>query len=84
MPKSKRDLIEAVADRRGIGTREAEASIDTVLAAIASLAADDRLTLRGFGSFETRTRAARQGRNPQTGEAIQIPASTVLAFRAAK
>jgi DNA-binding protein HU-beta len=84
MPKHKKDLITYVADRHGCGQRGAEELIDTVIAGISSLAADDRLTLRGFGSFETRTRAARQGRNPRTGETIALPASSALAFRAAK
>lgn len=42
------------------------------------------MTIKGFGAFEMRTRAARQGRNPKTGEAVAIPASKTMAFRAAK
>lgn len=83
MPKSKRDLIDHVV-AHGFRPFDAEAAVTAVLAGISSLAASDRLTLRGFGSFETRTRAARLGRNPQTGAEIQIPASSGLAFRAAK
>lgn len=82
---NKQDLIKAVeASGHGFHPREAEAAVDAVLAGISSLAAQDRLTLRGFGAFETRTRAARPGRNPRTGEAIDLPASSALAFRAAR
>lgn len=84
MSKSKQHLIAYVADREGCGQRAAEAMVDTVLAGISSLAANDRLTLRNFGSFATRNRAARPGRNPRTGETIELPASSSLAFRAAR
>lgn len=85
MPQNKQHLVKAVeASGHGFTPREAEAAVDAVLAGISSLAAKDRLTLRGFGAFETRTRAARPGRNPRTGETIELPASTSLAFRAAR
>ena len=83
MPKNKQDLIEHVV-ANGFRPFDAEAAVKAVLDGIASLAASDRLTLRGFGSFETRTRAARTGRNPRTGEAIALPETKALAFRAAK
>jgi DNA-binding protein HU-beta len=83
MPKNRQDLIDHVA-AHGFSTRDAETAVTATLAGISALSAQDRLTLRNFGSFETRTRAARPGRNPQTGETIQIPASSALAFRAAK
>ncbi len=84
MPQGKQDLIDHVAETIDQGQKFSKDVVEAVLAGISTLAAQDRLTLRGFGSFETRTRAARQGRNPRTGEAITIAASSVLAFRAAK
>lgn len=85
MPKNKSDLIRTLETHsHGFHPREAEAAVNAVLDGIASLAAQDRLVLRGFGIFETRTRAARPGRNPRTGEAIDLPASSTLAFRAAR
>lgn len=84
MPKNKKDLINYVADREGRGQRAAEAMVNTVLAGISSLSANDRLTLWGFGSFKTSLRAARLGRNPRTGETIDLPATRSLTFRAAK
>lgn len=83
MPKTKKDLIDHVVTH-GFRPFDADAAVTAVMAGISALASQDRLTLRGFGSFETRTRAARPGRNPRTGETITIPASTFLAFRAAK
>jgi DNA-binding protein HU-beta len=49
-----------------------------------AVAAGDKVTLVGFGSFEARERAAREGRNPQTGKTLQIPATTVPGFSAGK
>ncbi|NJM74887.1 MAG: HU family DNA-binding protein [Acaryochloridaceae cyanobacterium RU_4_10] len=57
------------------------AALETIVEAIAS---GDKVTLVGFGSFEKRDRAARDGRNPQTGEAIKIPAMSVPGFSAGK
>jgi DNA-binding protein HU-beta len=84
MSKSKQDLIDHVAEEIGQGQKFSKDVVEAVLNGISNLAAQDRLTLRGFGSFEVRTRAARSGRNPRTGETIAIPASSALAFRAAK
>ena len=81
---SKADLIDAVAAKADCGRHAAQAMIDTVLGEIAGLAVGQKLILRGFGTFETKTRAARTGRNPQTGLPIEIPASTTLTFKAAK
>jgi DNA-binding protein HU-beta len=83
MPKNRQDLIDHVVSH-GFTTRDAENAVTATLAGISTLSASDRLTLRGFGSFETRTRAARPGRNPRTGEALAIQARSFLAFRAAK
>lgn len=84
MPKTKQDLIDHVAATIEQGQKFSKDVVEAVLDGISALAAQDRLTLRGFGSFETRTRAARTGRNPRTGEAVAIAASTAMAFRAAK
>lgn len=58
-----------------------EADVKAVFQAVATLAADERVTVKGFGTFKFKTRAARTGRNPQTGEAVQIPEKTVLVFK---
>jgi len=81
----KADLVAAVANK----ARMAHKDTDTVIAAmleviIDTVAAGDKVTLTGFGSFEKRERAARQGRNPQTGATIQIPATSAPAFSPGK
>ena len=79
----KSDLIAKIADKAGLTKKDAEkalnAFIDTVTDA---LAADDKIALVGFGTFETKKRAARKGKNPRTGEIIDIPAAKVPAFKA--
>ncbi|MCU0567733.1 MAG: HU family DNA-binding protein [Oculatellaceae cyanobacterium Prado106] len=82
---NKGELVDAVAAKVQITKKEADAvltaAIDTIMEAVAS---GDKVTLVGFGSFEPRQRAAREGRNPQTGKTLQIPATTVPAFSAGK
>lgn len=79
----KSDLIAKIADKSGLTKKDAEkalnAFIDTVTDA---LVADDKIALVGFGTFETKKRAARKGKNPRTGEIIDIPAAKVPAFKA--
>lgn len=79
----KSDLVANIADKAGLTKKDAEkalnAFIDTVTDA---LAADDKIALVGFGTFETKKRAARKGKNPRTGEIIDIPAAKVPAFKA--
>ena len=76
------ELKNTVAQRADISASEADAAIDAVLGAITdALVAGDKVSLPGFGIFETRERAARTGRNPQTGEQIEIAASTSAAFK---
>lgn len=79
----KSDLIANIADKAGLTKKDTEkalnAFIDTVTDA---LAADDKIALVGFGTFETKKRAARKGKNPRTGEIIDIPAAKVPAFKA--
>jgi DNA-binding protein HU-beta len=80
---NKSELRDAVAQAAGLSGAQADKAINAVIDSITSaLAAGDRVTLPGFGTFETRARAARQGRNPQTGETLDIAASTTPAFKA--
>ena len=77
------ELRDAIASEAGLSNAQADKALTATLDAItAALAKGDKVTLPGFGTFETRERAARQGRNPQTGESIDIAASTAPAFKA--
>ncbi|HBG23332.1 MAG: HU family DNA-binding protein [Syntrophaceticus sp.] len=82
---NKAELIGSVAEQAGISKKDAEKAVNAVFAAVSDALADgQKVQLVGFGTFEVRERAARTGRNPQTGEEIQIAASKVPAFRAGK
>ncbi|SDZ20839.1 HU family DNA-binding protein [Thermoactinomyces sp. DSM 45892] len=82
---NKSELVERVAESTGKSKKEASTVVDSVLQAIAeALVSGDKVTLVGFGNFEVKERAARMGRNPQTGEEIQIEASKVPAFKPGK
>ena len=82
---TKKDLRKAVSETSGVSKKDAAAVIDAVFAAITdSVASGDSVQLVGFGTFEARRREARTGRNPHTGEAINISAATVPAFKAGK
>lgn len=82
---NKSDLINAVAEDADISKVAAGRAIDAMIAAVTStLSNGDSVALTGFGSFLVRDRAARVGRNPQTGATIQIKASKVPAFKAGK
>lgn len=82
---NKSDLINAVAEGADISKVAAGRAIDAMIAAVTStLSNGDSVALTGFGSFLVRDRAARVGRNPQTGATIQIKASKVPAFKAGK
>ena len=82
---NKSELIEAMADGAGITKVAAGKALDVYIATITnSLKNGDDVVLPGFGSFTTVTRAARVGRNPRTGDAIQIKASRVAKFKAGK
>ena len=82
---NKTQLVAGVAKTAGIGVPAAAEAVDAVLEVVASsLAAGEPVTVPGFGTFEVRDRSARMGRNPRTGEAIEIAASRVPAFRAGK
>ena len=82
---TKTELIAITAEKTGMTKKDAEKAVAAVLDAItADLAAGNRVQLAGFGIFETKTRAARSGRNPKTNEVIEIAASTNVAFKASK
>ena len=79
------DLVSAIADNSGFSKADAARALEATTSAISgALASGDSVTITGFGSFLVRARAARMGRNPQTGASIQISASNVPAFKAGK
>ena len=82
---NKTDLVETVATEADVSKATAGRCVDAVFDAItAALKADDTVNLVGFGSFSTKSRAARTGRNPRTGEPIQIAASRAPGFKPGK
>ena len=81
----KEDLVKLVAAQAEITSADAGKAVHAVLEGISSaLETGDSVSLIGFGSFKVVKRAARQGRNPQTGETIQIPASKAVKFTVGK
>jgi len=79
------DLATAVAKELGVSVAKGREAVDAVIGQInASLINKEDVTLRGFGSFKCKTRAARMGRNPQTGASLQIDAKEVVTFKASK
>ncbi len=82
---TKTDLIAAVADKAGMTKVDAGKALDAMVDAITgALKRGDKVTFTGFGTFEVRSRAARMGRNPQTGAPMHINASKTPAFKAGK
>ena len=82
---NKAELIAAVAEKTGLSKKDTEAVVSASLEVITeSLAQGEKVQLVGFGSFETKARAARIGRNPRTKEEIKIPASKLPVFKAGK
>ncbi|WEG74267.1 HU family DNA-binding protein [Vagococcus intermedius] len=82
---NKAELIEKVAEKADLTKKDATTAVDAVFSTIQELLADgEKVQLIGFGNFEVRDRAARKGRNPQTGKEIDIPASKVPAFKPGK
>lgn len=82
---NKTELINAVAEKSELTKKDATKAVEALLDVLTdSLSKGDKVQLIGFGNFEVRDRAARSGRNPQTGEAIEIPASKVPAFKPGK
>ena len=81
----KTDMIAVVAAEAEITKKAAAKAVDAVFGAItAEVSVGNKVTVTGFGTFEPKAREARQGRNPQTGEAITIPAHNVVTFKAGK
>lgn len=82
---NKTELIAAVAEKEGLSKKDAEKAVKAVFGSIEdALKAGEKVQLIGFGTFEVRERAAKQGRNPRTGETITFAASKVPAFKAGK
>lgn len=82
---NKAELIAAVAEKTGLSKKDSEAVVSATIEVITeSLAQGEKVQLVGFGSFETKARAARIGRNPRTKEEIKIPASKLPVFKAGK
>jgi len=82
---NKAELVSAVAEKADMSKKDAEKAVSAVFATIEqSLAQSEKVQLVGFGTFEVKDRAERQGRNPQTKESIVIPAAKVPGFKAGK
>ena len=82
---NKSELVDAIAEKANVTQKEADAVLTATLDIIVeSVTSGDKVTLVGFGSFEKRERAQREGRNPKTGESMTIAATTVSAFSAGK
>lgn len=82
---NKSELITQVSEMAQLSKKDAARAVDAVFEAISNaLKRGDKVQIVGFGNFEVRERSARKGRNPQTGEEIDIPASKVPAFKPGK
>lgn len=82
---NKTDLVNVIAAEANLSKKDADAAVNATLKAIAdALKEGDKVALIGFGTFEVKATAAREGRNPKTGETIVIPASKKPAFSASK
>lgn len=82
---NKTELIAAIAEKAGTSKKDAEKVVNATFDVISeAMAKGDKISLVGFGTFEVRERAAREGKNPQTGEKIKIAACKVPAFKAGK
>ena len=82
---NKTELVSSVAEIAGVGKKDTEQVLNAFFSTVQeTLKQNDKVQIPGFGSFEVRERAARQGRNPHTGEAIEIAAAKVPAFKPGK
>jgi DNA-binding protein HU-beta len=82
---NKGELVDKIADKTDVTKKQADAVLTAILDSIMeAVSTDDKVTLVGFGSFESRKRQAKEGRNPRTGETMTIPATTVPVFSAGK
>jgi DNA-binding protein HU-beta len=81
---TKNELADKIAERTGIAAGQAREAVDTVIETVSDeLAGGGEVSLAGFGKFSVSNRSAREGRNPSTGETIQIPASKAAKFSSA-
>ena len=79
---NKKELIAQVAEKAQVSKKDAAAVVEATFETIANtLANGEKVQLVGFGNFETRNRAERTAKNPQTGELVKVPATTVPAFK---
>jgi len=82
---NKAELVNAMAEQTNLSKKDAEAALNSFVNIVSDeLTKKEKVQLVGFGTFETRKRAARSGRNPQTGEELKIAEATVPAFKAGK
>lgn len=82
---NKAELIDSIADLSGLTKKDAEKSLNATLEAILkSLTKGDEVSIANFGSFKVKMRSARKGRNPRTGEEMDIPAKNVISFSPGK
>ena len=82
---TKADLVEQVTALGSLTRRDGEVIVETFFeSVIEAVAADDKVEIRGFGSFRTRQRNARTGRNPKTGDKVEVPAKRVPYFKPSK
>ncbi len=82
---NKGELVDQIAEKASVTKKQADAVLNAAIESIMeAVASGDKVTLVGFGSFEPRERQAREGRNPKTGELLQIPATKSPAFSAGK
>lgn len=82
---NKTELVAMVAEKASMSKKDAGVAVDSTLSAIVdAMANGDKVQLVGFGTFETKQRGERTGKNPRTGEAVKIPATTVPSFKPGK
>ncbi len=82
---TKQELIDIVSEKSGLTKKETGTVVDIILNTITeTMKRGEKVSLVGFGTFEAKTRKAREGRNPATGESIQIEARTVPSFKAGR
>lgn len=87
MPRTwnKADLVEAISEKAGLSKKDAAAALEGLVETLTTaLSNKDKVTMVGFGTFETRARGERKAKNLHTGEDIIVPATTVAAFKAGK
>jgi len=82
---NKPELVNAIAEKTGLNKKDSERAVNAFVESVSeALAKGEKVSLVGFGTFEVRTRQARTGRNPRTGQTLTIPASKVPAFKPGK